>query len=52
MEHGAGVPSVDREALVEELERCLPAMSMTIQIINPDYGSWEIAVRVFEGRGV
>ena len=45
MQHRTDVPIIDRDALVDALRHRLPDASVTAETINPDYGSWEIAVR-------
>src|SRR5205814_7404725 len=45
MKHNANVPAIDRDALVRELRRFLPNAAVSARTINPDYGSWEIAIR-------
>ena len=50
MQRRADVPSIDRAALVEALQRQLPDASVTWETINPDYESWEIAVRDSQHR--
>ncbi|HEY1683264.1 MAG TPA: hypothetical protein VGG19_00755 [Tepidisphaeraceae bacterium] len=48
MQHKEAVPAIDRDALVRDLQHSLPDVDISWGTINPDYGSWEIAVR---GRG-
>jgi hypothetical protein len=44
MQHGGDVPTIDRDALVHELQRRLPNAGVTVEIMNPEYGSWEIGI--------
>lgn len=39
------VPTIDRDKLVNDLRIRLPDAAIAVETINPDYGSWEIAVK-------
>jgi hypothetical protein len=39
------VPTIDRDELEGDLRRCLPDAAITVETINPDCGSWEIAIK-------
>jgi hypothetical protein len=40
-----GVPTIDRDKLIDDLRSRLPDAAITVETINPDYKSWVISVK-------